>query len=284
LAAGSAGEDQVSDFSQFAAQELQGWSNTETAEGYVSLFAPATEHVVHALLDAVGAGPGMRVLDLCCGQGNVTAALLERGCAVTGLDFSPVMLEMARKRAPGAELIEGDAQDLPFDDDSFDAVISNFGICHVPDQPLALREAKRVLKSGGAFAMTNWCGPDRSPPFRLIYQAVQQHGSPDVAVPPAPDMHQFAQDDTVQELLGAAGFAEIALRDVETQWVMDDPAQLYTIYERGTVRAAMMLSGQPLENRAAIAQSLTEAVRYGFAEAENRYRVPVLAALVSARA
>lgn len=272
----------MSDFSQFAKQELQGWSNPKTVDNYVSLFAPAAERVVHALIDAVEVWPGMKVLDLCCGQGNVSAALLERGCKVTGLDFSPAMLELAHKRALGAEFIEGDAQDLPFEDDSFDAVVSNFGVCHIPDQPRALSEIKRVLKSGGSFAMTNWSGPDRSPPFRMLYQAVQQHGSPDVKMPPGPDIHQFAREDVVEDLLSSAGFVDISLRHIETQWLMDDPAQLYAIYEQGTVRAAMMLSDQPPENRAAIEKSVTEAVRESFA-VNDEYRVPVFAALVSAR-
>jgi len=276
-------EDQVSDFSQFAEQELRGWANAKTVEGYISLFAPATERVVHALIDAVGARQGMRVLDLCCGQGTASVALLERGCAVTGLDFSPAMLDLARKRASGAELIEGDAEELPFEDGSFDAIVSNFGICHIPNQPRALLEIKRVLKPAGFFAMTNWCGPDRSPPFRLLYQSVQEHGSPDVKMPPGPDIHQFVREDTTRDLLGTAGFVEISLRDIESQWIMENPAQLYAIYEHGTVRAAMMLSDQPLENRAAIAQRVTEAVRNDFAE-DDIYRVPVVAALVSARA
>jgi SAM-dependent methyltransferase len=275
-------EGQLSDFSQFAKQELQGWSNPKTVDNYVSLFAPAAEGVVHALIDAVEVRPGMKVLDLCCGQGNVSAALLERGCKVTGLDFSPAMLELAHKRALGAEFIQGDAQDLPFEDGSFDAVVSNFGVCHIPDQPRALSEIKRVLKSGGSFAMTNWSGPDISPPFRVLYQSVQKHGSPDVKMPPGPDIHQFAREDVVEDLLSSAGFVDISLRHIETQWLMDDPAQLYAIYEQGTVRAAMMLSDQPPENRVAIEKSVTEAVRERFA-LNDEYRVPVFAALVSAR-
>lgn len=275
-------EEELGDFSRFAQHELQGWSNPNTVENYVSLFAPAAEAVVGALIDAVDVRPGMKVLDLCCGQGNVSADLLERGFRVTGLDFSPVMLDLARKRAPGAEFVEGDAQNLPFEDGSFDAVVSNFGVCHIPDQPRALSEIKRVLKAGGSFAMTNWCGPDISPPFRILYQSVQQHGSPDVKMPPGPDFHQFAREDIVRQILGAAGFVDISLRHVETHWAMHDPADLFAIYERGTVRAAMMLSDQPPENRAAIAQSVADAVRDGFAE-DDGYRVPVFAALVSAR-
>jgi hypothetical protein len=101
-------------------------------------------------------------------------------------------------------------------------------------------------------------------------------------MPPGPDFHQFAREDMVRQLLGAAGFVDISLRHVETHWAMDDPALLFAIYERGTVRAAMMLSDQPPENRAAIAQSVADAVRDGFAE-DDGYRVPVFAALVSAR-
>src|SRR5690242_19518520 len=169
----------ASDFMAFGDMERSGWSDPARASGYVQLFAAAPDQAIESLIDAVSAKPDFKVLDLCCGPGNVSEALVRRGCKVVGVDFSPAMLAVARERVPGATFIEADAQDLPFDPATFDAVVSNLGICHVPDQPRALAEVRRVLFARGRFAMTVWCGPDVSPCFELIYGAVKTHGSPD---------------------------------------------------------------------------------------------------------
>ena len=88
------------------------------------------------------------------------------------------MLTLARQRVSDTTFIEADVQDLRFSDAEFDIVVSNFGICHVPDQPRALSEVRRVLRPKGQFAMTVWCGPDVSPCFEVVYGAVRTHGSP----------------------------------------------------------------------------------------------------------
>src|SRR5262249_49899416 len=154
-------------------------------------------------------------LDLCCGQGNVATALAARGCIVTGADFSPAMLALARRRLEGAVFVEADAQDLPFGDGTFDAVVSNFGINHVPVPERALAEVRRVLRKGGRFGMTVWCGPDQSPALEVFFRVVRGHGAAGIAPPPAPDFYQFANRMRAQEMLSAVGFSDIdfAIRD-----------------------------------------------------------------------
>jgi ubiquinone/menaquinone biosynthesis C-methylase UbiE len=273
----------VTDFKAFRDLEREGWSDPRRASGYVDLFAAASDQAIGSLLDAVGAKPEMRALDLCCGQGNVSEALARRGCDVTGVDFSPAMLSFANRRVPNARFIGADAQELPFANGEFDIVVSNLGVCHVPDQPRALSEARRVLRRGGRFAMTVWCGPDVSPCFEIVYGAIKAHGSPDVSAPPGPDFHQFAKRDWADNLLRKAGFNEINLTIVECAWDLERPEGLAEIYEKGTVRAAMVLSRQPSQNLAAIRAAMAEAVRTRFAR-DGRWRVPVPAALLSATA
>jgi SAM-dependent methyltransferase len=149
----------LDDFAAFAEAERKGWTGAERASGYVDLFAAVADRLIEPLLEAVGARSGLRVLDLCCGQGNVAEVLSSRGCKVTGLDFSPAMLAFARRRVPGAGFVEGDAQNLSFGNGEFDIVVSNVGICHVPDQ-----------RQGGRFGMSVWCGPDRSPSYEIVSQ------------------------------------------------------------------------------------------------------------------
>src|SRR5262249_14279731 len=159
------------DYSAFKELEIRGWSDSERAANYVSLFAGASDQAIGPLLDAAGARAGLEALDLCCGQGNVSQALAARGCKVTGVDFSARMLEMARRGVPDAAFIEAAAEELPFGEAAFDLVVSNLGVCHIPDQPRALREARRVLRRGARFAMTVWCGPPLGGGYELLYRA-----------------------------------------------------------------------------------------------------------------
>ena len=273
----------MSDFTAFARMERSGWSDAERAEAYVGLFASASDQAIGGLLDAAAARSGLEALDLCCGQGNVSAALVGRSCRVVGADFSPAMLALARQRVPDATFVEADAQQLPFGDGAFDLVVSNLGVCHVPDQPRALSEVRRVLRPKGRFAMTVWCGPDVSPSFEIVYGAVKAHGSPDVSAPSGPDFHQFANRAVAERLLGEAGFVDVDFTIVDCAWDLDTPDRLCEIYERGTVRAAMLLGSQPAANLAAIRSAVAASVRARFAHGD-RWRVPVPAALLAATA
>jgi demethylmenaquinone methyltransferase/2-methoxy-6-polyprenyl-1,4-benzoquinol methylase len=93
--------------------------------------------------------PGDSVLDACCGTGDLAIAARKAGGEVTGLDFSPRMLERARRKSTSIEWVEGDVLALPFDDASFDVATVGFGVRNVADLERALRELRRVLRSGG---------------------------------------------------------------------------------------------------------------------------------------
>ena len=241
--------------------EKAGWSDVSRARAYVELFASASDQAIPFLIDAVDARRPLRVLDLCCGQGNVTRALVDAGCEVIGADFSKAMLEIAAKQVPSATFVEADAQDLPFEGEEFDAVVSNLGICHVPNQPLALAEIRRVLRPNGRIAITVWCGPDKSPAFETLYRAVKSHGHPNASLPEGPDFHQFAKQDIAERLFANARFSDVEMKTVDCYWFLDSPDHLYGIYEKGTVRAASLLSNQPTSNKAAIKSAISDVVQ-----------------------
>jgi SAM-dependent methyltransferase len=273
----------LKDFAAFAEAERIGWTDAERASGYVDLFAAASDQLIKPLLDAAGVKSDRAVLDLCCGQGNVAEALANRGWKVTGADFSPTMLEFARRRLPNAVFVEADAQDLPFRDGEFDTVVSNFGVCHVPDQLRALAEAKRVLRQGGRFGMTVWCGPDISPSYEMVYRAIKTYGAAGITAPPGPDFHQFADRKIANDLLSNAGFSDVKMSIVESGWTVNTPDGFFEIFARGTVRAAMLLARQPPQYLAAIRSALNEEVRRRFASG-SQWRVPTMAAVLSATA
>ncbi|MEX0673493.1 MAG: bifunctional demethylmenaquinone methyltransferase/2-methoxy-6-polyprenyl-1,4-benzoquinol methylase UbiE [Gaiellaceae bacterium] len=97
--------------------------------------------------------PGDRVLDACCGTGDLAVACARAGGQVTGLDFSERMLERARRKAPELEWVQGDLLALPFADGTFDAATVGFGVRNVEDVGAGLRELRRVLRPGGRLAV-----------------------------------------------------------------------------------------------------------------------------------
>jgi demethylmenaquinone methyltransferase / 2-methoxy-6-polyprenyl-1,4-benzoquinol methylase len=97
--------------------------------------------------------PGDRVLDACCGTGDLAVAAERRGATVTGLDFSTAMLQRARRKSPTVEWIEGDLLALPFADETFDTATVGFGVRNVADLDLAVAELRRVLRPGGRLAI-----------------------------------------------------------------------------------------------------------------------------------
>jgi SAM-dependent methyltransferase len=119
-------------------------------------FAPVHE----ALLEALAAQPGERVLDVATGTGEVALRAARLGAQVTGLDIAPALLEQARVKADreslDVEWVEGNAEALPFDDGSFDVACSSFGVIFAPNADVAARELGRVCCSGGRLGLTTW--------------------------------------------------------------------------------------------------------------------------------
>jgi SAM-dependent methyltransferase len=221
--------------------ERAGWNRA--AAVYETTFATASRQFIAPLLDAAAIGAGGRVLDLCCGPGFVAAAALERGANVAGLDFSPAMLAEAQARYPAIAFRHGDAEALPYDDASFDAVISNFGIHHVPRPALALSGVHRILRRGGKFAFTVWAAPDRNIAWKLVLDAIGRYGDPGASAAPPPG-GGFATEADCLRALDAAGFARTAARLVRGTWHHRDAAALLSALRAGTARMAALIEAQ----------------------------------------
>ncbi|MEM0948887.1 MAG: methyltransferase domain-containing protein [Pseudomonadota bacterium] len=269
----------MSGYDGFEALEREGWTDPAIADGYVTRFARASDMAVPAVVRTIPEGAS--VLDLCCGQGNVTKALYDAGFSVAGADFSSQMLDHARARLPEVDFIEADAQSLPFPADSFDAVTCTFGIMHIPDQPKALSEVARILKPGGTFTMTAWCGPDRSQAFATLYPAVVQHADPSRQMPDQPDFHRFANETVARDLLVGAGLAMTRHQVVPCHWDLTAPEELAEIFHKGAPRGGKLMSIQPSENLAAIKAAMAAKVRAEFAHGDG-WRVEIPAAMVVA--
>jgi SAM-dependent methyltransferase len=126
-------------------------------------FAAVAEKILDAgetVVRAAGVEPGMDVLDVACGTGNATLPAARTGARTVGLDFAPGLLDIARERAADAmveiDFVEGDAQAMPFEDGSFERVVSTFGHMFAPDHRRTADEMTRVLRPGGVIAVACW--------------------------------------------------------------------------------------------------------------------------------
>jgi SAM-dependent methyltransferase len=136
--------------------DVQGrlWS-VHTAD-WAELQEPYLEPAFRAGLDAAGVANGTRLLDVGCGAGLALRFAADRGADVSGLDAAPGMLEYAGRRVPGAQLVQGEIQMLPFRDAAFDAVTGFNSFQYAADPIAALREAKRVTAPGGRILALVW--------------------------------------------------------------------------------------------------------------------------------
>lgn len=143
----------MDNFQAFKAAQRAGWAH------FVPLQAITTGAAAR-LVEHAGITAGVRVLDVACGTGVVAVTAARQRAAVTGLDLTPELLAEARENARIASVTidwhEGDAEQLPFPDASFDVVVSQFGHIFAPRPDVVTREMLRVLKPGGTIAFSTW--------------------------------------------------------------------------------------------------------------------------------
>jgi SAM-dependent methyltransferase len=259
----------------FKSLEHQGWN--ERASAYDTNTARFTSYGIDPLLQAGGIAPGQAVLDVCCGTGLVAEAAASRGASVTGLDISEEMIAMAKAKDLACQFQVGDAETLPFGGGHFDRVICNFGLYHLPEPDLAIAEAARVLRPDGVYAFTTWCGPDASPLFRVVAEAIQAHGTMDAGLPPAPPPFRLADRTESMRAMAAAGFGEISFVDVPAVFECQRDEVIHFL-EKSTVRLAMMLQAQSPGARSAIHLAIRE--KLATFATKDSLRLPMPAILV----
>jgi SAM-dependent methyltransferase len=185
-------------FAQFKAVQREAWNLFLPLEQFTMI--PAGKLVAFAKIV-----PGQAVLDVACGTGVVAISAARAGAKVRALDLAPALLERARENAriTGVEVdfVAGDVEALPYEDASFDVVLSQFGHMFAPRPEVAVAEMLRVLKPGGRVAFTTW-PPDHfvGRMFALVgsYMPPPPQGAPKPAPPP-----QWGDPNVVRERLGS---------------------------------------------------------------------------------
>jgi ubiquinone/menaquinone biosynthesis C-methylase UbiE len=268
------------DADAFNTFETAGWD--ATAAQYDRYWPVLTSHLNDPLLDAVGAGPNTRVLDVACGPGYLAARAVERGATAVGIDIAEPMIKIARQRFPRAEFRQGDAQALPFADRCFDIVVGNLALPHFGRPEQAAAEFRRVLTAGGRLALTAWNHPARARLVGVLLEAVHEVGiGPPATVPAGPNFFRFAEDTELKSLLKNQDFGDIDIRTVEFVHRVDNVDELWDGLLHGTVRTSAVIRGQP--------DDVVRQIRAEFDRRVNdyktgeKYALPVSFKLASAR-
>ena len=245
------------DTEAFKRFERDGYSRV--AEGYAKKTARVSSQSNDSILDAVAAGPGTRLLDVACGPGFLTASAVKRGVIVVALDFAPNMVAIARSVNPDVEIHEGDAENLPFDDGRFDAVVCSLGILHFPNPEHAIAEAFRVLRSGGRYAFSCWTPPAVNPLMDLILRSIETHGTLELDLPAGPPAFRFGDPTECEKVLSESGFVDTTTTEVSVFWPSDTPETFVQELPSSTARIGPMLTMQSDEQRKKIEQAMIEA-------------------------
>lgn len=273
------GIDSSNDPKGFVSFEHSGWE--DVSRGYEQHFAGLTSQSVNDILDAAEVESGKQVLDVCCGPGMITAAATTRGAQAIGIDFSTAAVSIAKSNVPDTEIYEGDAQSLPFADNTFDAVVCGFGIIHVPNPQEALSEMYRVLKPGGRVAVSVWEPPNPNNGFGLLYGAIKANADMGVDLPHGPDFFQFSDPTKLTNALQEIGFSKPSVNTVSQTWEFKDPHGLFTGIMEGAVRARGLIAAQTATVQETISDTVAAGMD-GYGSPEGIYRVPMPALIGSA--
>ena len=223
---------------QFKEMQRTTWAHFAPIEIWTT--PPAARLVRHA-----GVHEGARVLDVACGTGVVAVTAARRGARVTGLDLTPELLERARENAAiaGVEIDwhEGDAEQLPFEDRTFDFVLSQFGHMFAPRPEVVISEMLRVLKPGGTIAFSTW--PPELGMGRMFALVSRYMPPPPIDIPPPvlwgdPNVVRQRLGDAVKELRFARETVQTAALSPQHQRVQTERTAGPVIKLVGTLSAS----------------------------------------------
>jgi SAM-dependent methyltransferase len=266
----------------FKVFESDGW--TAQADTYRELTGAITSRLSETLLDAAGVRSGQTVLDVATGPGYVAERAASRGAHPVGIDLAEGMLAIACRRNPNLRFVHADAEQLPFDDDRFEAAVGGFVVNHLPRPERALSEAVRVLRPGGRVAFSVWDRPERMRVIGLAGDAILAAGVEREAPIPSggPDPYRFADPSEFEALLHGAGLAEVTVDSVELTHRVGSDEELWRGLLGSTVRSAALIRAQPEAVRRRIHGELRRLME-PYRQPDGAFELPVAARIGSGR-
>jgi ubiquinone/menaquinone biosynthesis C-methylase UbiE len=204
----------------------------EVYDRFVGRYSPA---LARAMCEAAAVRPGQRALDVGCGSGALVAALAELLGAesVAAVEPSETFAEAARSRVPGARILVGPAESLPFANGEFDAVLSQLVVNFLDDPDLGLREMSRVTRPGGVVAGCVWDYGGGMTMLRTFWEAAAAL-DPEGATPKM-ESHtmRFSRPDELADLWRSAGLSDVEVAPIDAEASYDDFADLWAPFPTG---------------------------------------------------
>lgn len=201
-----------------AGYERDTWARC--AENYVDTFAGITGQAVPELIKMGNIGSGTSVLEIGSGPGHIANMLSNVGASVRGIDFSANMVEVARRRYPEIAFEQADAEQLPFDQSSFDVVVANFVVHHLARPETVFKEVHRVLRPGGKFVFAVWGAAEEQSSIGAFFGAVEAHHDLD-ELPQGPLFGVIGQE-VFGPLLSSAALVNCQLHILPLLWKTDN--------------------------------------------------------------
>ena len=189
-----------------------------SAEAYDRFMGRFSLRLAPVFADFAGVAPGTRVVDVGCGPGALTAELAARvgAASVAGADPAPLFVEACRARVPDADIRRAPAEELPFEDDAFDAALSQLVVSFMRDAPAGVAEMRRVVRPGGHVAFCSW-GLGGHEMLRTIWDAAEEIAGERADA--SESSMRYRSGDELLELAASAG-----LSDAETEQITVDAA------------------------------------------------------------
>lgn len=242
------------------------------AEDWAELNDPHSEPLFEAALDKCRAGRGTELLDVGCGAGRAVQMAAERGARVAGLDASPQMLEIARRRTPSASFRTGDMQELPWPSETFDVVTFFNSLQYASSPAGALREAARVLRADGRLAIAAWAEPEHCDAAPYIAVLGWLSRQPAVAAGP----WTLSAPVALRTVLESAGLQMSAMRVVSCPWIYpDDCVALRALMAGGSAARAIEAAGEEAVREAILETIAPFRRRDGSYRLENVFRLAI---------
>lgn len=241
--------------------EHEAW--VERAARYDELFSHVTTQAVGPILDSLGPLKGKRHLDVACGTGHLVGAAAARGAHSEGIDFAPTMVEVSAVNYPDSPFLTADAANLPYEEETFDAVSCSFGLLHMAEPQRAVNEAYRVLRPGGRFAFTLWFNNEKAGLQALVKQALADFNTA-AALPESWTQLRYADEAVNERLVKKAGLNRPVFQNLSLAWRTADAGLVLDLILNLSVRTNCVLDSLP----SAVRQDVLDRVRAG-AEAQK---------------
>jgi SAM-dependent methyltransferase len=239
-------------------ESLKARQQTAWTSGDYAVIGTTLQLVGEQLAEACDIGWDQRVLDVAAGNGNATLAAARRGARVTSTDYVPALLERGAERARAERLEIGfrvaDAEDLPFTDGAYDAVLSSFGVMFTPDHPKAAGELLRVCRRGGRIGLANWT-PDGL--IGQLFKILGRHLPPPAG---APSPAQWGDEAYLAKLFGA-GAASMAVTRRQFNFRYRSPAHFIEVFRTWYGPMHKAFAALQPEGAQALERDLTELLR-----------------------